>query len=63
MVRRNQNEADRRRAWDSNARYFQRNEVTATKQRAWGSESSFQDRYALCLVECFPKILNTFYVY
>lgn len=44
MVRRTQNEADRRRAWDNNARYFQRNEVTATKQRAWGSESSFQER-------------------
>lgn len=44
MVRRAQNEADRRRAWDNNSKYFQRNEVTATKQRAWGSEGCFQER-------------------
>ncbi|XP_031573283.1 trichoplein keratin filament-binding protein-like [Actinia tenebrosa] len=43
MVRRQQNEADRRHAWDNNTDYFRRNEVTATKQRAWGSEGSFQD--------------------
>ncbi|XP_048582747.1 trichoplein keratin filament-binding protein [Nematostella vectensis] len=43
MVRRNQNEADRRQAWDGNAKYFHRNEIEATKQRAWGSDSCFQE--------------------
>ncbi|EDO35876.1 predicted protein [Nematostella vectensis] len=44
MVRRNQNEADRRQAWDGNAKYFHRNEIEATKQRAWGSDTCFQER-------------------
>ena len=44
LVRRTQHEADRREAWDSNAKYFQRSNVEATKQRAWGSKSSYEER-------------------
>ena len=45
LVRRTQHEADRREAWETNAKYFQRSNVEATKQRAWGSKISHQERY------------------
>ncbi|XP_068677957.1 trichoplein keratin filament-binding protein-like [Montipora foliosa] len=43
LVRRNQFEADRREAWDKNARYFDRSNVETTKQRVWGSRESHQE--------------------
>ena len=45
MVRRQQNEADRRDMWDRNARYFDRSDVETTKQRAWGSKESYFERF------------------
>lgn len=60
MVRRTQNEADRRRAWDSNAKYFQRNEVTATKQRAWTSDSCFQERFDRRSIQKASIRINTY---
>ena len=44
LVRRNQFEADRREAWDKNARYFDRSNVETTKQRVWGSRESYEER-------------------
>ena len=46
MVRRTQQEADRRQAWDKNARYFDRSNVETTKQRVWGSRESYEERWA-----------------
>ncbi|XP_073257231.1 trichoplein keratin filament-binding protein-like [Porites lutea] len=43
LVRRNQFEADRREAWDKNARYFDRSNVETTKQRVWGSRDSYEE--------------------
>ncbi|XP_015761761.1 PREDICTED: trichoplein keratin filament-binding protein-like [Acropora digitifera] len=43
LVRRNQFEADRREAWEKNARYFDRSNVETTKQRVWGSRESYQE--------------------
>ena len=45
MVRREQNEADRRDIWNRNARYFHRSDVETTKQRAWGSKESYIERF------------------
>lgn len=44
LVRRTQFEAERREAWDNNARYFNRSNVETTKQRVWGSRESYEDR-------------------
>lgn len=63
MVRRQQNEADRRHAWDSNADYFRRNEVTATKQRAWGSEGSFRERYCANIKTYFYWCFSSLYLF
>ena len=46
MVRRTQYEAERREAWDKNARYFDRSNVETTKQRVWGSRQSYEERWA-----------------
>ena len=46
MVRRTQYEAERREAWDKNARYFDRSNVETTKQRVWGSRESYEERWA-----------------
>lgn len=47
LVRRTQFEAERREAWDNNARYFNRSNVETTKQRVWGSRESYEDRWDL----------------
>lgn len=56
LVRRNQFEADRREAWEKNARYFDRSNVETTKQRVWGSRESYQERYLLKSKNLKPKI-------
>lgn len=43
LVRRTQFDAERREAWDNNARYFNRSNVETTKQRVWGSRESYED--------------------